>query len=458
MKRAMKAVLLAVTGSLVGGAGAVAYLSSRTVEAPYPDVVADTSPEGVARGAFIFNSVCQECHKAPGAERAVGQHLAEVPAFLGTFHSANLTRHPTAGIGAASDRELARIIRYGVTRDGRMSLMGMRLGDADLAAVLGFLRSGDARLEADPTVQPRSRLSPAGRAIFVLSGLSSPPELPAHIPVPPREDARAYGEYLAHAVLDCAACHTAGFSREKGEGPGAFAGGFEMTVTGTDEPINTPNLTFDATGLAGWTEAQLGTAVREGLRPDGQPLFPPMPRFRELTDADVHALYTYLQSLPPRPLAAERVRPVPLAPARPAAAQAAPAPAPVQDAPYVPDAKAAAALGNAVIPSTVPLAVGQAAAPAQATAPAEPDGAHLFDKHGCVTCHGPGAVFHDKLAGAKGKSVEQVAQWIRTPQAFKPGTQMPAYANQVSEAQARVLAAWVLAGTPGDAKEQRASR
>jgi hypothetical protein len=61
------------------------------------------------------------------------------------------------------------------------------------------------------------------------------------------------------------------------------------------------NLTPDSTGLAGWTDEQIVTAVREGRRPDGSPILPPMPwpGYASMPDADAFALAAYIKSLPP---------------------------------------------------------------------------------------------------------------------------------------------------------------
>lgn len=76
----------------------------------------------------------------------------------------------------------------------------------------------------------------------------------------------------------------------------AYVGPFGVTVS--------RNLTPDReTGLGNWTEAQFVKAMREGvhLGIDGQrPILPPMPwpSVAQMTDADLHALWVYLQSIP----------------------------------------------------------------------------------------------------------------------------------------------------------------
>lgn len=69
----------------------------------------------------------------------------------------------------------------------------------------------------------------------------------------------------------------------------------------------------------------------------------------------------------------------------------------------------------------------------------------LFLMLGCTTCHAKGAPYEEKIRQAKGKSAEEVAEWILDPQKKKPGTPMPTFSAQLSESQARRLATWVLA-------------
>jgi mono/diheme cytochrome c family protein len=110
------------------------------------------------------------------------------------------------------------------------------------------------------------------------------------------------GEYLA-TIMDCGGCHT----------PGALAGqpdqtrhlggstiGFQIPNVGIFYP---PNLTPDETGLGAWSEKDIVTAVRTGVRPDGRVLVPVMPyhNYAKLTGADAGALAAYLKGLKPVP-------------------------------------------------------------------------------------------------------------------------------------------------------------
>ena len=61
------------------------------------------------------------------------------------------------------------------------------------------------------------------------------------------------------------------------------------------------NLTPDATGLQAWTAAQFVQAMRTGKHAgSGRPLAPPMPwqAFGQLNDADLHAIFAYLNAQP----------------------------------------------------------------------------------------------------------------------------------------------------------------
>lgn len=117
------------------------------------------------------------------------------------------------------------------------------------------------------------------------------------IPAAQAETPLERGAYLVKSIVACGNCHTA-----KG-GPMAkheLAGGFQIK----EGPIDavTQNLTSDKeTGLGNWTDAQLMVAIRDGLRPDGSLIGPPMPydMYRGLSDNDTKAIIAYLRTLKP---------------------------------------------------------------------------------------------------------------------------------------------------------------
>lgn len=401
LKRIMRwsLVVIAIFAAAVGSVlGYGTWVTSRTNDVPYPPIRANHSPAALARGEMLFKSVCVNCHLTPGTGSVAGTQMTDVPKFLGEFHTANITSHPKSGIGSRRDEELARIIRYGINAEGKFTVMpSFGMGDADVAAVIGYLRSNDPMFKAVDRVAEETKLTLAGRAIIVMSGTAKTPQRPAiGIPVPTKSATVEYGRYLAKDALDCVACHTAGFSAEKGHAAEAFAGGFEFAGANGGKIYST-NLTFHPTGIDGWNAEDLKRALHDGVRPDGSALRPPMPRFRLLDDTDTAALYSYLRSLQPHetlvPVEARRKAGVQLAKADPMEA---------------------------------------------------------YERYGCSACHAPGATYRDQITSAAGKPVEQLAEWIRNPEKSRPGTSMPSFAAVMSEADALQLAQWISEGRPGE--------
>jgi mono/diheme cytochrome c family protein len=106
------------------------------------------------------------------------------------------------------------------------------------------------------------------------------------------DPAVARGRYLAVAG-NCVSCHTQ-------EGGKPFAGGLAFqTPFGT---LYSTNITPDpAVGIGKWSEADFLRALRSGVRPNGEHLYPAFPytAFTKISDADAHALYVYMKTLTP---------------------------------------------------------------------------------------------------------------------------------------------------------------
>jgi mono/diheme cytochrome c family protein len=99
------------------------------------------------------------------------------------------------------------------------------------------------------------------------------------------------GEYLARAA-DCVACHTVA-------GGKPFAGGLPFKLPfGT---LYSSNITADKkTGIGNWSDDDFVRALHEGVRHDGQRLYPAFPytSYSLLSRDDVLAIKAYLFSLP----------------------------------------------------------------------------------------------------------------------------------------------------------------
>jgi mono/diheme cytochrome c family protein len=105
-------------------------------------------------------------------------------------------------------------------------------------------------------------------------------------------DQASPGRYQA-VLGDCEGCHTA-------PGGKPFAGG---TVLETPfGKIVSPNITPDRdTGIGGWSEGDFRQAVRHGVSPGSERLYPamPYPAYAMMPDADIAALWTYMKTVAP---------------------------------------------------------------------------------------------------------------------------------------------------------------
>ena len=107
------------------------------------------------------------------------------------------------------------------------------------------------------------------------------------------------GRYLMQSIVACGNCHTP-------QGPNGPLPGMELAGgLAFEEKVFTAyasNITPDRqTGIGKWTDVQIIAAIREGRRPDGSIIGPPMPigLYRGLSDVDVRAIVAYLRATKP---------------------------------------------------------------------------------------------------------------------------------------------------------------
>ena len=107
------------------------------------------------------------------------------------------------------------------------------------------------------------------------------------------------GKYLV-SVIPCTDCHTPGtfYGAPKMD---KFLSGSDLGWVGPWGVAHAANLTPDKeTGIGNWTETQIVTAIRTGVRPDGRQLAAIMPWevLAHLSDKDAYDIAAYLKSLP----------------------------------------------------------------------------------------------------------------------------------------------------------------
>jgi mono/diheme cytochrome c family protein len=296
MKKLLKWILI-VIGSLVGllavvVAGVVIYANMKFkptyANRPLYEITADTSPEGIARGKYLMEDAmgCDEaCHSFESPFAGAVENINEGP-ISAVFAVPNLTSDQETGIGSWSDAQIARAIREGVDKDG-VGLVIMpsynykALSDADVAAVIGYLRN----LEPVKNEIPPLSINLFGKVMMAI-GAFGPGSVGEPITAPvqtPPVGTTEYGKYMM-AVGACSDCHQANLAG----GPIPFA------EPGTPMAANlTP-----AGELAGWNEAQFIAAVKEGNHPGGGNLSDSMPRYN-MADEDLKAIFMYLKTIPP---------------------------------------------------------------------------------------------------------------------------------------------------------------
>jgi cytochrome c553 len=255
------------------------------------------APGSVERGKLLMDGIvaCGNCHLARGPQ---GQPLFDKGLSGGMVFdekpfravTANITPDKDTGIGHWTDAQLARAIREGVRPDG--SLIGppmpmafyRHLGDSDLAAIVAWLR-------AQPPVANKLEKSVYRMPLPPAYG---PPIQSVKAPAP--KDKLRYGEYLAR-IGHCMDCHSPRgedgrlVTTQLGAGGQVFPGPWGQSVA--------RNLTPHATGLKGWSDAEIARAIREGVSKDGSKLKPPMGFgfYKNIADDDMAALIAYLRSL-----------------------------------------------------------------------------------------------------------------------------------------------------------------
>jgi mono/diheme cytochrome c family protein len=209
---------------------------------------------------------------------------------LGTVVGYNLT-NGKGGVGATlTNDDWVRSIRHGVKRDGSSLLVMpsevyVHMSIEDVSAIVSYIK----HVPPVDRELPLTSIGLLGRALFAMGKASIlVAEKTDHdynpVYVSPA-DTLAYGSYLAD-IGGCKGCHGTNLSGGRVAGP-----------PGT--PL-TANLTPE--GIGSWTEEQFKNTLRTGIRPNKKVIdsFMPWQLAGQMTDAEIHSLWLYLESLPAR--------------------------------------------------------------------------------------------------------------------------------------------------------------
>lgn len=283
-------VLVGLVGLVVIALVIVYAVSSRRMAKSYsfddPPLVIPSDSASVAKGHHYVQAIakCATCH----GDDLAGKVFVD-DAMMGRIYSANLTCGK-GGIGASyKDADYVRAIRHGVGRNGRPLLTMPTdafyyISDEDLANSIAYLKT----IPAVDAALPSKRVGLLARALYLTTNfpLVQAEKVPQSGPRPAKVAAgptREYGDYLA-TTGSCKSCHLQNLS-----------GGVPI-----GRSLLSANITPRAIG--NWTEADFKKALRDGVRPDGRVLSAvmPWPYTRLMTDDEIHALWLYVHSVPPK--------------------------------------------------------------------------------------------------------------------------------------------------------------
>lgn len=254
---------------------------------PLPQLTQSSDPEVLARGGHIATSLgmCTECH---GGD--LGGKIMVDAGPLGLLAGPNLTQGRGGIGGQMTDEDWVRAIRHGIRRDGS-SLIVMPsetfvyMTKDDLSALVSYLK----QLSPVDREMPETHLRLLGRTLLALGKLpilvaDKTPDVPLRTSIRQTPSVE-YGQYLS-SIGGCRGCHGLNLSGGTVHGP----------------PGTPPASNLTRAGIGNWSEAQFVRTLRTGKRPDDRELHESMP-WRQtalMTDDELHAIWLYLRSVPPR--------------------------------------------------------------------------------------------------------------------------------------------------------------
>jgi cytochrome c5 len=244
------------------------------------------------RGKHLVEArfVCVECH----GRDFTGATMIDDPA-MGTWSGPNLTGGEGSPVAGYTMADWDRIVRHGIKPDGTPAIMPSEdfvgMSDRELSDIVAYIQSFEP---VDKEV-PAPTFGPVGTMLVATGSLPlSAEHLPDHHAVHPENppEAAVSVEFGAHLAQVCTGCHRRGLDG----GPMPF---------GPPDWAPAANLTPHAQGLQGWTFEQFAQTMTTGTRPDGSELQVPMnqivPYAQEMTEVEMEALWTYLQSVEAKP-------------------------------------------------------------------------------------------------------------------------------------------------------------
>jgi fructose 5-dehydrogenase cytochrome subunit len=258
--------------------------------------------EEIARGKYMATaSDCEACHTRPGGKPLAGGLALASP--LGVIYSTNITPSKQYGIGSYSLEQFSSALRRGIRGDGAHLYPAMpyasyaRLTNDDIKALYAYFMQQVQPVDepaANQTSLPfpyNMRLSMAfWNALF----LDSKP----FVPDPSQSAEWNRGKYLVDGAAHCGECHTPRGLLMQQKPSQEFGG----AVIGS---WYAPNITPSAiSGIGAMSADELFRYLKFGkvagkAQAGGEMALAVQLSFSQLRDEDLHAMVSYLRSVPP---------------------------------------------------------------------------------------------------------------------------------------------------------------
>src|SRR3954470_21102679 len=259
---------------------------------------AGPSAETIARGKALTDAAdCASCHTIDASKPFAGGKRIDTP--FGAIYSPNLTPDRDTGLGAWSDDDFYRALRYGVARDGSRYYPAFpypnftKLIRDDILAIRAYLATLAPFRNSAPPPELRFPLNyrvvtRAWNYLFFQPGIIMPDQS--------KGGPWNRGRYLVEGLAHWGACHTPKnvFGAEKRGQPlggGLVQGLFAPRLDGAER-----------SGLKSWSVEDITEYLQSGRngRSHAGPLMSEVVvnSTSRMSDADIRAIAVYLKSLP----------------------------------------------------------------------------------------------------------------------------------------------------------------
>jgi mono/diheme cytochrome c family protein len=304
MTKRNSAALVAAVVAVAIGVALAAYLLAPDTSVTAPKL--ETLSASVDTGRYLVTvGNCATCHTRKEGTPYAGGVRFQTP--FGVLYSTNITTDKDTGIGRWSFSEFYGAMKRGMRPDGTHLYPAFpytsfaKLRDADIASIYVFMKT------VAPAPSP-PRANELGFPFNIRATLGIWNKL-FHNPEKYTDDSRQSAEwnrgaYLVQGLGHCGACHTPRNILGAERSDARLKGGtfVDEVVPGKYRHWSAVDLTSDATGLAGWSAENIAMYLKTG-ESDHAIVHGPMNEVvmnstRHLTDADAHAIATYLKSLP----------------------------------------------------------------------------------------------------------------------------------------------------------------